>query len=400
MKYVNLPSDLNSKKTNKSNKLKIVAIVILAFLLGILLIRQFFGSESISHFIFRAETLKSDDGKVNILLLGNAGGKHDGSTLTDTIMVVSLDRKTNQVTFISIPRDLWVDSIKAKVNAAYEYGEEESTGQGLAFSKSTIGEILALPLQYGIRLDFSGFEKAIDQVGGIEVEVDNSFDDYRYPITGKEVDLCGFREEEKDFSPDEAKALNIEPGKRKVFIAPDGKIATDSADPEKGEEYFACRFEHIHFDKGLSKMDGETALKYVRSRKGTNKEGTDFARSRRQQKVIEAFKSKTLSLETLANPIKIKSLIDTFGNSFETDIPIDDMIKLFGFSKKINSTQSIVLSSDSKNGLLINPPLEDYGGAWVLIPRTKDFSEIQNFVKIALEEGVDEATNSARPSNR
>ena len=327
MKHLNLSSDTSPKTNNNNSKIKVLAVVILVLLLVILLFNPFSRSKSITHLIFNAANLV-DDSSINVLLLGNAGGKHDGSMLTDTIMVASIDRKSNRVTFISIPRDLWTPSIKAKVNAVYETGDEQD--QGLEFSKSTIGEILALPLQYGVRLDFSGFEKAIDQVGGIEVEVDNSFDDYRYPITGKEDDLCGFREEEKDFNSDEAKALNIEPGKRKVFIAPDGKIATDSADPEKGEEYFACRFEHIHFDKGLVEMDGETALKYVRSRKGTNKEGTDFARSRRQQKVIEAFKSKTLSLETLANPIKIKSLIETFGSSFETDITANEINKLFG----------------------------------------------------------------------
>jgi anionic cell wall polymer biosynthesis LytR-Cps2A-Psr (LCP) family protein len=313
-------------------------------------------------------------------------------------MVASLDLTTNQVTFISVPRDLWLDDMKAKVNAAYENGQEKN-GNGLENSKKSIGTILGLTIQYGVRLDFSGFQKAVDQVGGVDVDVENTFDDYRYPITGKENELCGFTELEKDFSSDEAKSLNIQPGKRKVLVAPDGKIATDSADPEKGEEYFSCRYEHIHFDKGVTHMDGTTALKYVRSRHGLGVEGSDFARSRRQQRVIEAFRSKALSLQTLANPLKIKSLIDTFGSSFETDIPIDDMIKLFTISKKISQTQSIVLSSDSKNGLLINPPLSDYGGAWVLVPRTKNYTEIQSFIKQTLEGGQD-ATNSARPSNR
>ncbi len=378
------------------SSLAIVVILIAVFSL-------FLGHGSAFEYAFKVTsalagpTFKSTDDRVNILLLGNAGGKHDGAYLTDTIMIASYNIKSNQATFISLPRDLWLDKNKAKINAIYEKGKDK--GEGLKLAKETIGDMLGVTLHYAVRLDFSGFQKAIDEVEGIDVDIEHSFDDYRYPIAGKEDDLCGFKEEEKEFNEEEAKALNIEKGKRKVFIAPDGKIATDAAEPEKGEEYFSCRFEHIHFNKGVTHMDGETALKFVRSRKGTNGEGSDFARSARQQKVIESFRKKALSLETLFNPKKITGLIGAFGQSFESDIPIDDMLALYPLTKKMEGSTNIVLTNGGRDALLVNPPLSDYGGAWVLVPKDPSYGEIRAYIAKTLkgEEVKGESTPSARP---
>src|SRR6202044_4061424 len=81
-----------------------------------------------------------------------------------------------------------------------------------------------------------------------------------------------------------------------------------------------CRFKHIHFNKGEQHMDGETALEYVRSRHALGPEGSDFARSKRQEKVISAFKAKLFSAGTILNPIKMVDLINTLNGSLETDI--------------------------------------------------------------------------------
>lgn len=398
MKKITLDSTSSNTIVKKNSLLKWV----LPFLIvgGVIIILGFFyslfsGPGSTVSMIFNIGTsLKNTDNRVNVLLLGNAGGTHDGATLTDTIMVASIDLKTNKTYLISLPRDFWIDKTKHKLNAAYDAGEKR--GGGLNFTKQVVGDILGMPIHYGVRIDFGGFEKAIDLVDGIEVEVDRSFDDFLYPITGKEKDLCGFREEEKEFSEEEAKALNIEPGKLVVFIAPDGKIATDSAQEDKGVKYFSCRYEHLSFKKGLTYMDGETALKFVRSRHGTNSEGSDFARSKRQQKVLEAFRNRVLSFEVLANPSKVKELTQEFGESFETDIPITNMLEFYKLSKKMNGSRNIVIDDSRDLGLLINPPYKDYGGAYVLIPK-EGFEKIHQYVKKALEGGLDEATGSARP---
>lgn len=343
---------------------------------------------SVFHYVFSINQLKSNDNRVNVLLLGNAGGSHAGAHLTDSIIFASYNLKTHKVVLVSIPRDLWVDSTKSKINAVYEIGAKrfpEDKG-GLKFAEDKIDDIIGIPLHYGVRLNFSGFAKAIDLVEGIEVEVPKTFDDYNYPIEGKEDDLCGMTEKEIDLTEEELKELtiggnpiNLKAGKNKVIVNLEDKIATSSAD-------FACRFEHIRFEQGLLHMEGTQALKFVRSRMGTNGEGSDFARSRRQQLVLQAFRQKVLSLETLFNIQKITGLVDTFGDTVETDIPVERLLDFYRLVKKVDNVSSLVLGDLGQGkSVLINPPPSDYGGAYVLIPPDGDFSGVKEFLHAELE---------------
>lgn len=373
---------------------KLVPLLLVA---GILISIAFFlitrsGTSSYVSYIFSGTPLHSSDDRVNVLLLGIAGGTHDGTNLTDTIMVASYSLKTNEITLFSIPRDLWLPELQSKANAAYEIGLSQSNGLGLA--KTVMGNILGIPIHYSLRVDFRGFVKAIDAVDGIEVAVENPFDDYLYPIQGKENDLCGNSEKEMDFNEEEAKKLNIDPGKRKVLITAEGTIATDSAQEDKGVKYFGCRYDHISFDKGEVKMSGAVALAFVRSRRGTNGEGSDFARSKRQQKVIEAVRNKILSLETLANPQKVTDLFKTLGKSIDTDISIKEAVEFYKLSKKLSKIHNFVID----DSLLIHPPAFDYGGAYVLVSQDDDFSLVQGYVRKVLEGVITEyeATAAAR----
>ena len=388
MQYINLTKKKNPKFLQKYKKL-LLAIGFLVFL-GVV-VAFFSGSSSTFSYIFSGGLgVKNTDGKVNILLLGNAGGVHDGPYLTDTVMVASLDLKKHKINLISLPRDLWLTDLKIKLNAVYEIGQER--GEGLRFAKETVNDILGIPIHYGLRVDFRGFIQAVDQVGGLDIDVERSFEDYFYPITGKEDDLCGLKEEERGLTEEESKLYNLSSGKQKVILTPDNKIATEAAD-------FFCRFERISFKAGPAYLGGEIALKFARSRMGTNGEGSDFARSKRQQKVLEAFRSKMLSLETLINPGQIKKLMDTFGENVEIDMPVDDAIILYGFVKKISHTQNFVIDGQKENSLLINPPVGEYGG-WVLLPKSGNYSEIHAFVqKILKGEVKNESSNSARPGN-
>lgn len=375
------PEDLKSG-SNRGGFFKrfLVVFGVIALIFVISLIWSITTStSSVFHFSIpkAVESIKSTDGRVNVLLLGNGGGLHDGPDLTDSIIVASYNLKLKNVIFFSIPRDLWLDNIKYKINAAYEVGK--SGGSGLSFAQDKIDDVLGLPIHYGVRVDFDGFAKAIDLVGGIDVEVEKTFDDWLYPLNGKEDDLCGLTEAEIELSLDEARALSLTPGKKRVLVRADGKAATISAD-------FACRYEHIHFDKGGAHLDGETALKFVRSRHGTNGEGSDFARSKRQQAVIEAFRKKVLSLPTLINPGKIVELLSTFSKSFETDIPKEKFLDFYNLSKNVTSSKSVVLGDLGGSSLFINPSPADYGGAWVLVPRDGDFGKIAEFVHSTLLE--------------
>jgi LCP family protein required for cell wall assembly len=281
------------------------------------------------------DILKNSDGVTNVLLLGIGGEGHEGGDLTDSILLASFNLKTNKVTLIAIPRDVWVASMKAKINTAYHYGNERREGGGRDLAKSAVAETLGIPVHYVLVLDFQGFVKAIDAVGGIDVEVENTFDDYKYPIPGKET-----------------------------------------AEPESE------RYEHIHFDKGITHMDGATALKFARSRHALGDEGTDFARAARQEKIILAFRNKIVSADTIFSSEIINKLKDSVSSSIDTDIEGAEQASfpkaILGLGGKEN-IQNIALTDYLQNPKNLKP----YAGQWVLIP-SPSIEELQTYVKTKL----------------
>lgn len=347
------------------HKKKIIfAIILVVFLLifGRLLWNAVKLSPVLWQYLFNNKIeLKKVDNRINILLLGIGGGVHEGPNLTDTIIFASLDPKTNRVTLVSLPRDLWVEDLEAKINTAYAFGEEKETGGGLRLAKAVVEKVVGQKVDYAVRVDFAGFVKAVDLVNGIEVNVERTFDDYQYPVEGKENDLCGKKEEEVQ------------------------ALATQSSELE----LFPCRYKHIHFDKGVTYMDGKTALEFVRSRHASGVEGTDFSRSQRQEKIIDSFKDKVLSLQILLNPVKVVSLYDAVSENIDTDVKqeeFDDFIKLAQKMKDAKIKSVVVDYGDSAKkrlGLLVNPPISQiHRNQWVLIPRkgNDDYSQIQMYV--------------------
>lgn len=312
-------------------------------------------------------SLKKADHNINVLLLGIGGGTHEGPDLTDTIIFASLNQAQNKITLVSIPRDFWVLDLNSKINTAYYYGETKSKGGGITLAKAVVSKILGQPVDYVARIDFNGFIRAVDEIGGLDIQIDNTFDDYEYPVKGKEEDLCGHAPEEIDF------------------------LATSSAQLEA----FPCRYKHVHFEKGENHMNGEQALEYVRSRHAQGEEGTDFARSKRQEKVIEAFKNKVFSLGTFINPGKFLSLYSILEQSIDTNIKqgeFDDFIRLAQKMKNAKIQSAVLDYGDSEKGrpgLLVNPPAENYKDQWVLEPRvgSGDFSEIQQYVGCEIRAG-------------
>jgi LCP family protein required for cell wall assembly len=291
--------------------------------------------------------LKSDDGRINILILGidkRMSGNTVTSVLTDTILVASIGLTDNKMTLISLPRDLWVTSslgISGKINSVYgQYDSKTKDLLGSSGTKEVVSEVLGIPIHYNVTINFEVFKKIIDTLGGVEVEIENSFTDSEYPIEGKENDPV-----------------------------------------------ISNRYETVTFNKGIEKMDGERALKYVRSRHGNGVEGTDFARSKRQQKVILAIKDKLMSPSFVIDLPKIKELFSLYEKEVETNIKSEDLISFFSLYKRLNLTDftKVVLddrSSADEGGLLISPENRDaYGGAYVLIPRVGDFSQIQAYVR-------------------
>lgn len=244
-----------------------------------------------------------------VLLMGYGGDTHDGGYLTDTMIVAHIDPKKALVTLISIPRDIWVSlPLTAdtpsyhKINAAYAFGRDDNTypnkpkeftgaAGGGQLAKYAVSQVTGLPIDYFIAVSFKGFQQSIDVLGGVEVDVPHTFDDNQYPIEEEKENMCGKSDEE-------LKEL----------------VATLSGDLLEKE--FPCRYESLHFDEGIELMDGQRALKFVRSRK-SEEYGGDYNRSQRQLVLLTAVKKKVISLGFIP---KVFPFISSLTNDMQMDI--------------------------------------------------------------------------------
>ena len=272
--------------------------------------------------------LKGEDtDRINALILGIGGAGHDGPNLTDTMILVSYQPSTKKVALISIPRDLDVNVAgynDVKINAINAYAEERQKGSGAAETAKAVSEVLDQPISYWVRIDFSGFEKAINTLGGVDVTVDRSFVDQNFPV-GDGSDLV----------------------------------------------------KTVSFAAGLQHMDGATALTFARSRHGSNGEASDFARSKRQEKIIIALRDKLLSAGTLLNPITVQSLFSTFRGSVATTLPAWEVVRMTNDFSGIK-TSDIQTSVMSDANVLV--PTMNNAGAFVLLPKGGDWQIVKNFV--------------------
>jgi polyisoprenyl-teichoic acid--peptidoglycan teichoic acid transferase len=284
----------------------------------------------IKRFVFSKDQPLAGEKKdrINILLLGMGGLGHDGPFLTDTMIVASIQPSTGDVAMISIPRDLGVD-IPAKgwykINHANAFGEAKQSGSGGVLATKVVNETFDADIHYYVRVDFKAVEQIIEGIDGLTIDVENSFTDTEYP------------------------AANYE-------------------------------YQTVSFQKGIQTMDGQTALQYARSRHGNNGEGSDFARAKRQQRMILALKEKILSFETLANPIRIHSIIDTLGTHISTNMDFSDIISMMKLAKSADLTniKTVVLDT-SPGGYLKNG--HGQNGAFILEPVTGDFDDITYLIE-------------------
>lgn len=281
---------------------------------------------------------------INILLLGYGGGSHDGAYLTDSIITVHIDPKTQKIFLISIPRDIWVkiptrgeDGSYSKINAAYQIGlddinypekKEEFTGVGGGgkLTEYAVSRVTGLPINSFVGIDFSGFTKSIDTLGGVDIVVEKAFDDYEYPIEQKETESCGHTETE--------------------IASLSAQLASPSAALTQLDA-FPCRYEHLHFDAGNQHMDGATVLKYARSRHSLQ-DGTDFGRTQRQRNLLVAVKQKIFSVGFIP---QIVPFMTSLGDDLRTDLALDDVRVLVQNASLLNKYQIISLALTGDNYL-------------------------------------------------
>lgn len=361
-----------------SNTLAKILVLVVIFTLATFALVRFLKIEK--HIISGPKTvvqlitdsgLKSKNNRVNILLLGTGGADHEGPDLTDTMILASIDKDGDDTVLISIPRDLWAPQLSAKINSAYAHGQEKDD-KGLQKASETVSNLFDLPIHYALRVDFDGFTGAVDLIGGLAVNIETPFTDERYPLAGREDDLCGFTLEIGEID-----GVNQEVVKDATGSAIPLSLVTDENNP------FTCRYETITFKKGLIHMDGETALQFVRSRYGTNGEGSDFARSARQQKVILAFREKVISVGTFFDPPLIIDLVKTFDQSIDTDVQNDEITLFIKFAQKINPNKlrRVVLDSERPESALTVGDPQAYGGQFVLVPKNNNWHDLAEYVQ-------------------
>jgi LCP family protein required for cell wall assembly len=195
------------------------------------------------------------------------------------MMIASLDPKTYAAGLVTIPRDLYVPIPgvgDARINQALWYGDlYRVPGGGPTLAKQTVEYNLGRKIHYYVLVDFAGFRKVVDTLGGIDVDVPKAIDDPTYP-----------------------------------------------------DENFGLK--PIHIPAGRVHMDGELALQYARSRH----QASDFGRSKRQIQVLMAVRDKALRLDLLP---KLPSLVQQLWGSVETDITPQQVFALAPAAAKVKT---------------------------------------------------------------
>lgn len=271
------------------------------------------------------------ENRVNILILGLDTLANRGSVepLTDTMVIVSLHIDTGEVHLLSLPRDLWSDEYKTKINALYSYGDERYPEKPEQFPREVLEKQLGLPLHYTVLISIDTLSKLIDALGGVTVDVPTAFTDTEFPRSDVDV--------------------------------------TVEQDPAK-------LYKTVSFDKGSQEMSGEKALEYIRSRHSEGQEGTDISRSMRQQLVIKAIAAKLLTRETLTSPEKAAELYTLYQTNFAEQLPLPTLVsiakKLYPVRESITLySESLTIYPEDPNGLLVHPPERQYQNQWVYIMR-------------------------------
>lgn len=285
------------------------------------------------------------DGRINILLLGRGGDGHTAPDLTDTLILASIDPINNEAALLSIPRDLYVKSGPyggyTKINAVYANSKNQALQEGSSSERAQqaglqaiqqeVSEFTGAPVHYYVMVDFKGFEKAIDVVGGVDANVPEELEVF------------------------ETMSIN-------------------------GRTY------RLSVPSGQQHFDGFRALAFSRSRM-TSTRG-DFTRTERQRLMLLALKDKVLSVGTFANPIKVTQLMNTLGNHVRTNLSgLDELARLYEIGQHITSdkVESIGLA-DPPNQLVTT---NNIGGLSVVVPTAglDNYDKIHEFLGLKLRDG-------------
>ncbi len=232
--------------------------------------------------------------RLNILLIGSdeQGGGHN----TDTLITVSIDPVTKQVAMFTIPRDtvdlpvpagparnVWGRAYRGKINSFFVQNRGRSDlwqgndrTRGYNALKAMMGELYDLDVKYFVEVNFDGFRKVVDAVGGVTINVQVPVVDDAFPgSTG--------------------------------------------------------RSQRLYIPSGIQHMDGEQALRYARSRNSS----TDFDRGARQQRVLISLREQA-DPQTLLP--RLPELVEALKSAVRTDIPLDQLDELLGLAAGVDTS--------------------------------------------------------------
>jgi len=286
---------------------------------------------------------------LNFLLLGSDTNNQNNSGRTDVILIVSVNRSAGTVSLLSIPRDLYVyipGWRLHRINTAYGHGESSGyEGGGAQLLADTIEYNLGIHIDFHARVDFEEFKQIIDAVGGIELTVDCTIQDWRLS--------------EPDLDP----------------------VIEDN-------------WEIFTLDAGVHNMDGDLALWYVRSRRTSS----DFDRGRRQQDMMRALWRRILELDLL------NQLPDIWGQVteiVETNATLEDMAGLIPLALTIDTSHIAAFtfrpnvevtfgnSPDGFNVLVpVHPAVEELVGQIMLPPTERQLVQEHTTIEVVNGSGV------------
>ncbi len=275
---------------------------------------------------------QDENGNINVLLLWFWGLEHKGWFLTDSMMVASFNPNNKAVTMISVPRDLFVNKdnlYKGKINSLLAIRLNEISDYDPAvfkddfqeaeeFLREEVEEITGLTIPYYVGVSFQWFEKFIDELWWVTINVPQTLDDPLFPD-----------------------------------------------DDTKWYEPFLVK-------NGLQVFDGETALKYARSRQTTS----DFSRSYRQQQILSALIEQIKAALSWNKIAKMESLYKTYKQAVYTNITLQNALAMSEYRESVESFYSYVLSYECAETyelmqpgcVLYTPDRETFGWEYVLVP--------------------------------
>lgn len=323
------------KNRKKAIKLAIISLLIVGGLItGWLGVKAILASNSVFKgdvfgLLQHKELKKDKGGRTNVLVFGTSEDDpgHEGASLTDSIMVISVDQTKKDAYMVSIPRDLPVKygmacpaGYSGKINAYYSCIDDDFDSAKAEEERQTemrrfVGDILGIDIQYSVHVNYTVVRDVVNALGGITVTIESE-------------DPRGQMDANFDWKCGDTYAKRIKNC------------------PPRGH--------FIDYPNGPVNLDAEHALYLAQARGDIENWGfsrSNFDREQNQQKIIKATREKALSTGTLANPIKVSGLIDAIGNNLRTNFATNELGTLMSLAKEIPDNKIIGLDLQ-KDGIM------------------------------------------------